>query len=71
MIRPTEMTPDELVDAMARLGVTNRDLAQHIGVSVRTISGWRGGRVDIPGPASLLIRVMCGDVALPVVAPSR
>lgn len=33
---------------MARNGLTNRTLAEKIGVSEKTISNWRCGRTDIP-----------------------
>lgn len=41
--------------ALRASGLTQRELAQAIGVSLRTVAGWLGGAA-IPGPAETLLR---------------
>ena len=33
---------------MARCQMTNKTLAQHLGVSERTVNNWKNGRTEIP-----------------------
>jgi DNA-binding transcriptional regulator YiaG len=53
------MPPEELRQAMRKLGyATHGDLAQAIGVSRSSVSLWVQGRVGVPRPVAMLIRMM-------------
>ena len=66
--RPTEtprdqrlasMAPDELRTAMRTLGYrTQADLAQAIGVSRSAVSLWLEGKVGVPRPVAMLLRML-------------
>jgi len=49
------MTPSELAEAQHSLGLTNKQLADALRVSLRSIERWRAGDVAIPGPVEILI----------------
>ena len=58
------MTPDELKQLQAALGMTNAQLADAIGVSESTIVKLRGGQHPIRRPIEMAIRaLMLGGVA--------
>lgn len=53
------MSPDELRRAMRILGYrTQSDLAGAIGVSRSTISLWLEGKVGVPRPVAMLLRML-------------
>ena len=53
------MSPDELGAAMKQLGFrTQTQLADAIGVSRSSVSLWLDGKVVIPRPVALLIRLL-------------
>jgi plasmid maintenance system antidote protein VapI len=53
------MPPEELRQAMRKLGyLTHGDLAQAIGVSRSSVSLWVHGKVGVPRPVAMLIRMM-------------
>jgi DNA-binding transcriptional regulator YiaG len=53
------MPPEELRQAMRKLGyATHGDLAKAIGVSRSSVSLWVQGRVGVPRPVAMLIRMM-------------
>ena len=53
------MSPDELRAAMAALGYrTQNDLAQAIGVSRSAVSLWLEGKVGVPRPVAMLLRML-------------
>ncbi|HEX8669792.1 MAG TPA: helix-turn-helix domain-containing protein [Allosphingosinicella sp.] len=53
------MPPEELRSAMRKLGYrTHNDLAEAIGVSRSSVSLWVQGRVGVPRPVAMLIRMM-------------
>lgn len=55
------MTPDEIIDARVRLGLSQSELAAVLGMSDtgrRTIARWEGGELPISGAAALAIRYM-------------
>jgi DNA-binding XRE family transcriptional regulator len=55
----TSMSPDELRRAMATLGYrTQNDLAQAIGVSRSAVSLWLEGKVGVPRPVAMLLRML-------------
>ena len=55
------MPPEELRSAMRRLGYrTHNDLAEAIGVSRSSVSLWVQGKVGVPRPVAMLIRMMVG-----------
>lgn len=55
------MPPEELRAAMRRLGYhTHNDLAEAIGVSRSSVSLWVQGKVGVPRPVAMLIRMMLG-----------
>ena len=53
------MSPDELRTAMRNLGYrTQSDLAGAIGVSRSTVSLWLEGKVGVPRPVAMLLRML-------------
>ena len=53
------MSPDELRSAMRGLGYrTQSDLAAAIGVSRSTVSLWLEGKVGVPRPVAMLLRML-------------
>jgi transcriptional regulator with XRE-family HTH domain len=53
------MPPEELRQAMRKLGYhTHGDLAEAIGVSRSSVSLWVQGKVGVPRPVAMLIRMM-------------
>ena len=53
------MSPDELRSAMRSLGYrTQNDLAQAIGVSRSAVSLWLEGKVGVPRPIAMLLRML-------------
>ena len=57
--RLASMSPDELRRAMRTLGyATQGDLAAAIGVSRSAVSLWMEGKVGIPRPVAMLVRML-------------
>ncbi|HEY0164399.1 MAG TPA: transcriptional regulator [Sphingomicrobium sp.] len=55
------MSPDELRGAMRTLGYrTQNDLANAIGVSRSAVSLWMEGKVGVPRPVAMLLRMLIG-----------
>jgi transcriptional regulator with XRE-family HTH domain len=53
------MAPDELRTAMRTLGYrTQSDLANAIGVSRSAVSLWLEGKVGVPRPVAMLLRML-------------
>jgi transcriptional regulator with XRE-family HTH domain len=53
------MPPEELRNAMRTLGYrTQNDLASAIGVSRSAVSLWLEGRVGVPRPIAMLLRML-------------
>ena len=53
------MSPDELRAAMRTLGYrTQNDLAAAIGVSRSAVSLWLEGKVGVPRPVAMLLRML-------------
>ena len=53
------MPPDELRSAMRTLGYrTQNDLAAAIGVSRSAVSLWLEGKVGVPRPVAMLLRML-------------
>lgn len=53
------MSPDELRRAMSVLGYrTQNDLANAIGVSRSAVSLWLEGKVGVPRPVAMLLRML-------------
>ena len=53
------MSPDDLHSAMRILGYrTQSDLAGAIGVSRSTVSLWLEGKVGVPRPIAMLLRML-------------
>jgi transcriptional regulator with XRE-family HTH domain len=53
------MSPDELRAAMRTLGYrTQNDLATAIGVSRSAVSLWLEGKVGVPRPVAMLLRML-------------
>ena len=58
------MSPDELRSAMRSLGYrTQNDLAQAIGVSRSAVSLWLEGKVGVPRPVAMLLRMLVNGAA--------
>lgn len=55
---PSPMTPDELRDILARLGISQNELARRIGVTSAAVAHWSTGSVVLRGPSAALIRIM-------------
>jgi len=57
--RLDHMSPDELSASMRRLGYrTQADMAASIGVSRSSISLWLDGKIGVPRPIAMLIRLL-------------
>ena len=57
--RLASMAPEELRSAMRSLGYrTQHDLAQAIGVSRSAVSLWLEGKVGVPRPIAMLLRML-------------
>ncbi|WP_240913739.1 helix-turn-helix domain-containing protein [Sphingomonas sp. HDW15A] len=57
--RLASMSPDELKRLMRTLGYrTQGDLATAIGVSRSTVSLWLEGKVGVPRPVAMLLRML-------------
>ena len=57
--RLATMPPDELKAAMRTLGYrTQADLAAAIGVSRPAVSLWLDGKVGVPRPVAMLLRML-------------
>ena len=57
--RLASMSPDELKAAMRSLGYrTQADLAGAIGVSMSAVSLWLEGKVGVPRPVAMLLRML-------------
>ncbi len=57
--RLASMSPDELRAAMRTLGYqTQNDLAGAIGVSRSAVSLWLEGKVGVPRPVAMLLRML-------------
>ncbi len=57
--RLASMAPEELRSAMRTLGYrTQNDLAQAIGVSRSAVSLWLEGKVGVPRPIAMLLRML-------------
>ncbi len=57
--RLASMSPDELRAAMRTLGYrTQADLANAIGVSRPAVSLWLDGKVGVPRPVAMLLRML-------------
>jgi transcriptional regulator with XRE-family HTH domain len=57
--RLASMSPEELRSAMRTLGYrTQNDLAQAIGVSRSAVSLWLEGKVGVPRPIAMLLRML-------------
>jgi transcriptional regulator with XRE-family HTH domain len=53
------MSPEELRTAMRTLGYkTQADLASAIGVSRSAVSLWLEGKVGVPRPVAMLLRIL-------------
>ena len=53
------MPPEELRQAMRKLGYhTHGDLAAAIGVSRSSVSLWAQGKVGVPRPVAMLLRML-------------
>jgi transcriptional regulator with XRE-family HTH domain len=53
------MSPEELKRAMTKLGLkTQNDLANAIGVSRSSVSLWLDGKIGVPRPVAMLIRML-------------
>ena len=57
--RLASMQPEELRSCMRSLGYrTQNDLAQAIGVSRSAVSLWLEGKVGVPRPIAMLLRML-------------
>ncbi|QNM83467.1 helix-turn-helix domain-containing protein [Sphingomonas sabuli] len=57
--RLASMSPDELKSAMRSLGYrTQSELAAAIGVSRSAVSLWLEGKVGVPRPVAMLLRML-------------
>ena len=57
--RLASMSPEELRAAMRSLGYeTQADIAKAIGVNRSTVSLWLDGKVGVPRPVAMLLRIL-------------
>ena len=57
--RLASMSPEELRAAMRSLGYeTQSDIAKAIGVNRSTVSLWLDGKVGVPRPVAMLLRML-------------
>jgi transcriptional regulator with XRE-family HTH domain len=57
--RLASMSPEELRAAMRSLGhETQSDIARAIGVNRSTVSLWLDGKVGVPRPVAMLLRML-------------
>lgn len=56
------MTKEELREARRRLGLTQNELAEMIGVKLNTVGKWECGAAQCAGPAAILIRKMVKEL---------
>ena len=64
------LTPKQIKDARRILGLTQRELAEAIGVKLNTVGKWECGIAECAGPAAILIRKLVAEkkadkIALP------
>lgn len=53
------MTPDKFKEARMRLGMSQNDMAEFLGIaSDRTVRRWEEGEKDIPGPVLLVLELI-------------
>ncbi len=52
------MSRQELEAAIAYIGCSGAQLARWLDVTGMTITNWRSGRYDIPGPAAVAIKAL-------------
>lgn len=57
MTAPTPPTPDELKALLWQANLLNRELAELVGVSERTVYYWLSGRVKVPRAVVELLRL--------------
>jgi transcriptional regulator with XRE-family HTH domain len=57
--RLASMSPEELSQAMRKLGFrTQAEMANAIGVSRSSVSLWLEGKIGVPRPVAMLIRML-------------
>ena len=56
-----KMTAEEIVKARATLDKVQREMAELLGVDLRTYQRWEGNERSIPGPAVLLLHRILDD----------
>ena len=54
------VSADEFRDAIAALGMTQRDAARALEVDERTVRKWALGERSVPGPVRVALRLMAG-----------
>lgn len=59
------MTAYDIRTFRTRWGLSQRDLANLLGVGYRTVQRWEEGTQDIPGPVPLTLRLIDERGALP------
>jgi transcriptional regulator with XRE-family HTH domain len=55
------VTGEELKEIRARLGWSQQETSDRLGLSVRTIKYYEAGTIPIPGPAAKLIGLLAGE----------
>ena len=61
MTKLPTMTADELIEARATLDKVQREMAELLGVDLRTYQRWEGNERNVSGPAVLLMRLILSD----------
>lgn len=52
------MTASQLHVAQAALRMTNARMAETLGITERTYSYWKSGRIAVPNPAALALQML-------------
>ncbi len=55
------MTPEEMASIREKLEKPQREMAELLGINLRSYQRWEGGERNIPGPAVLLARRILHD----------
>jgi putative transcriptional regulator len=56
-VRVTEVVPNEVAEARSKTGLSQREFAEVLNISARTLQEWEQGRRKLSGAAKALIQI--------------